>query len=77
MGKILYLIFFHIFVNIPLKYSTLYTRLRIIRKHLNRNVIREIPFERRGTFRIVGRNLYGIKIYNKQVCQNPQQMAKN
>ena len=76
MGKILCLIFFHIFVNIPLKYS-LYTRLRIIRKHLNRKVIHKIPFEGRGTFGIVGRNRYGIRICNKQICQNPQQMAKN
>ena len=42
--KVLCSRFFHIFLNIPLKYSSLYTRLQIILKRLYQKVIQQNSF---------------------------------
>ena len=77
MSKLLCSRFFLIFQNTPLKYSRLYVRLQIILKRLYRKVIHQIFFERRDIFEILVTSRYGQKIWNKHVCKNPQQMAKN
>ena len=52
-------VFFYIFENKPLKYSSLYTRLQIILKCLYKKVIQQTFFEGRGIFEIAVTNQNG------------------
>ena len=58
INKVLCSRVFHIFQNIPLKCSSLYTRLQIILKIYIEKLFNKISFERRGIFEIVITNRY-------------------
>ena len=56
MSNVLCSRLFHLFQNIPLKYSSLNTHLQIILKRLYRKVIQQASIEGRDIFQIIATN---------------------
>ena len=70
--------FFRIFQNIRLKCSSLYTNLQNYSKtFISKSYSAKFLSKEGLSLRQLQQIVMGIKIYNKRICQDPQQTAKN